>query len=247
MIDCPAASERRRNAVHLLRAGLLAGCAALLSGCMTHSGPVALATAPNDFRQRHPITIKEKDHTVELFIGNRRGSLTPMQRAEALAFARSWSREATAGIVIETPTGSPNAAAAASAVREVQSLFVAAGIPASSVAVRNYPARRGHLATVRLNYPRMAGEAGPCGLWPEDVGATADSYRWNKPYWNFGCATQHNLAAMVAHPADLAQPRGEDEVYRQRRTTVLEKYRQGAQTGSTAPSNDAAKISDVGK
>ena len=44
---------------------------------------------PNDYRQRHPIVLKEAPRTVELFIGNRRGNLTAAQRADVLAFAQS--------------------------------------------------------------------------------------------------------------------------------------------------------------
>ena len=95
---------------------------------------------------------------------------------------------------------------------------------------------------MRLNYPRMAAEAGPCGLWPEDIGPTSEGYRQNKPYWNFGCATQRNIAAMVANPADLVQPRGERaDPNRMRRTTVLENYRQGDQTALEGPQQQCRK------
>jgi pilus assembly protein CpaD len=231
----------------LVRAVLIAGCAALIAGCQTTSSDV-MATAPSDYRQRHPIVIKEKDHTVELFIGNSRGGLTADQRADVLAFAQAWKREATGGIVIEVPVGTRNAAAAGGATHEVKALLTAAGIPPGGVTVRGYRvADPSRLATVRLNYPRMAGEAGPCGLWPSDIGPTNKGYRENKPYWNFGCASQRNLAAMVANPADLAQPRPAGPVYQGRRTTVMEAYRKGEQTSSKAPGNEAAKISDVGK
>jgi pilus assembly protein CpaD len=93
----------------------------------------------------------------------------------------------------------------------------------------------------------MAAEAGPCGMWPADIGPSNKGYRENKPYWNLGCASQRNLAAMVANPADLVQPRGEGPVYQMRRTMVVDSYRKGEQTSSKAPSNEAAKISDVGK
>jgi pilus assembly protein CpaD len=231
----------------LAHAVLLVGCAALLAGCQTTSKDV-MASAPGDYRQRHPIVIKEKDRTVELFIGARRGDLTDDQRAEVMAFARAWKREATGGIVIEVPVGTRNATAASGAAHEAKRVLAASGIPPHGIAVTNYRvANPSRLATVRLNYPRMAAEAGPCGLWPSDIGPTTEGYRHNKPYWNLGCATQRNLAAMVANPADLAQPRGSGPVYQGRRTTVMEAYRKGEQTSSKAPSNEAAKISDVGK
>ena len=35
------------------------------------------------YRERHPITLKERQRTVEIFLGRNRGGLTPSQRAEA--------------------------------------------------------------------------------------------------------------------------------------------------------------------
>ena len=65
-------------------------------------------------------------------------------------------------------------------------------------------------------------------MWPHDLGPAADpAYQENRHYWNLGCATQRNLAAMVANPADLVQPRGEDPISTSRRTVVLDKYRKG--------------------
>jgi pilus assembly protein CpaD len=72
-------------------------------------------------------------------------------------------------------------------------------------------------------------------------------WRENRPYWNLGCASQHNLAAMADNPADLVQPRGEAPIYTARRTQVLDKYRQGQASATTYPDSNAAKISDVGK
>ena len=65
-------------------------------------------------------------------------------------------------------------------------------------------------------------------MWPSDLGPTYDQdYNENREYWNLGCANQRNLAAMVANPADLMQPRGESPSYTPRRTVALEKYRAG--------------------
>ncbi len=68
-----------------------------------------------------------------------------------------------------------------------------------------------HAATLRITYPLMGAQvAGPCGLWPADLGPSNDMKHFeNQPYYNLGCATQQNLAAMVENPADLVQPRGE--------------------------------------
>ena len=69
----------------------------------------------------------------------------------------------------------------------------------------------------------------------------------NKPYYNFGCANQRNMAAMVDNPSDLVQPRPETPPYTPRRTEAFEKYRKGTSSATAYPDAEKAKISDTGK
>ena len=104
------------------------------------------------------------------------------------------------------------------------------------------------MANLRLRYPKMVASAGPCGLWPHDIGPSLDrKYNENGQYWNFGCANQRNLAAMVANPADLEQPRPETPAYTIRRTAAFEKYRKGQSTATVYSEAEMAKLSDAGK
>ncbi|MGE0521770.1 MAG: CpaD family pilus assembly protein [Variibacter sp.] len=225
---------------------------ATCGGCMfsaRQEEPLTTASVPTDYRLRHPIVVRESERSFDVFVGTRRGSLTALQRSEIAAFVRSWREEGTGGFIIDLPSGTPNAHAAKIALREVRSVLSRAGVPARAIEVRpftsNDPTR---MATLRLNYPRMAAQAGPCGLWPDDLGPTADQkYSKNRPYWNLGCSTQHNLAAMVANPQDLAQPRSEGPVYSMRRTTIMEKYRRGDDPGTVYNNASKGNISDVGK
>jgi pilus assembly protein CpaD len=114
--------------------------------------------------------------------------------------------------------------------------------------VRNYPANARTLATIRITFPKITAQAGPCGMWPEDIGPSYNrTYFENQPHWNFGCATQRNLAAMVENPSDLVQPQHETPPYTMRRTKVMEKYRDGESTATQYPNTNAAKISDFGQ
>jgi pilus assembly protein CpaD len=222
------AAHARRSAVAklALRAAFAVGCAAFLCGCHTDQQITGAPTVPTDYRLRHPITITEKDRTFQLFIGANRGTLTPVQRAELLAFAQSWRDEATGGVIIDLPVGSANTRSAADALPEIESIVAASGVPQQSIAVRNYRVSARNFATVRVSYPRIAAQAGPCGLWPEDIGPSLNRDHFeNQPPWNMGCAAQHNLAAMVADPADLVQPRAETPIYTSRRTYIVEQYR----------------------
>lgn len=243
--SCIADRRRLRSAV--MGGVLAAASAVLLSGCYTTKDTTA--SIPADYRQRHPVTIKETDHTVEVFVGSNRGGLSAGQRAEVLAFAQAWKKEATGGIIIDQPSGTSNQLAAGEAVREARAILAAAGVPPYAVVVRPYqPKNRVAIATVRFNYPRVSAQAGPCGLWPADLGPTYEpEHLQNKPYWNLGCASQRNLAAMVDNPADLVQPRGESSVYAPRRSVVMEKYRKGEGTATTYPNANQGMISEIGR
>ena len=248
-------SVARRRSAQLLLGRVLAICggAAMLAGCYTdqlvYSDEVAPAPIANDYRMRHPISIQEGTHAIEIFIASKRGNLTGSQRADVAAFAHEWHREATGGILIDLPTGTANEPAAASALPEIRSILVAAGVPSQAVATRAYhPENPAALPTVRISYSAMQATAGPCGLWPHDLGADFDrEHSENREYWNFGCASQRNLAAMVDNPADLVQPRGEVPAYSGHRSVALDKYRAGQSTATVYPDADKGKISDVGK
>lgn len=229
---------------------LLPALALVLANCqLSQINREVAPTYANDYRHRHPIAIKEGERTIELFIGTNRGGLMGPQRADVLAFASTWRREATGGIVIDVPTGTPNSRAAHDAVKEVRALLHGAGVPPHGILTRSYtsadPLR---VATMRLHFPKIVADAGPCGLWPHDLGPTsAPEHVRNRPYHNLGCANQRNLAAMVENPADLVQPRPEAPAYAARRSVVLDKYRKGEPTATMVQNPDKGTLSDVGK
>jgi pilus assembly protein CpaD len=232
-------------------AGALVGVAVTLGACM-HTGDQVATTAsyPDDYRQRHPIAIEEANRSVVIFVGRARGGLSAEQRADVMGLAQVWRHEATGAIVADVPVDTPNAAAAADAFREAQSLLMAAGVPPRGVVLHRYhPQDPRQLATVRLNYPKISAVAGPCGLWPEDLGPSIHdkSYMDNKEYYNYGCAYQRNMAAMIDNPSDLVQPQSETPAYTMRRTEAFEKYRKGGTTTTQYPEADKAKLSDTGK
>jgi len=207
---------------------------------------------PFDYRDRHPITVREGSRQVDVFLGRNRGGLTPAQRADVLAFAQWWKREANSGIVVQLPRGGPTDRAAADSMREIHSIFAASGVPGKAVYVRHYRPAAASLASIKIEYSKMVAEAGPCGEWPDDLGPTMEkSYSQNRPYWNFGCASQRNLASMIDNPADLVQPRGEQPAYAGRRSIALDKYRKGENPSGTYQNSssgfDSGKISDLGK
>ncbi|SHI00346.1 CpaD family pilus assembly protein [Bradyrhizobium erythrophlei] len=239
--------DRKRAA--LRTAGALVGLALALGAC-THTDDALTASVPDDYRLRHPIVVQEADRSVVIFIGHARGGLSASQRADVMGLAQTWLAEGTGAITADVPIDTPNAKAAADSFREIQAMLSAAGVPPRGIVVHQYhPEDPRQMAAIRLNYPKISAVAGPCGLWPEDLGSSIKnkSYFENKSYYNFGCAYQRNMAAMVDNPSDLVQPRSETPPYTTRRSEAFEKYRRGAPTATVYPDGEKAKLSDTGK
>jgi pilus assembly protein CpaD len=231
--------------------GALIGLSVALSACK-HSNELVMTTAsvPADYRERHPIAVQEADRSIIVFVGRGRGGLAASQRADVMYLGSTWMREGTGVISIDVPVHTPNARAAADSLREIRATLAAAGVPPRAVTVRQYtPEYPRHMAAIRLNYPKISAVAGPCGLWPEDLGPSVNNKNYfdNKQYYNFGCANQRNLAAMVDNPSDLVQPRPETPAFAPRRGIAFDKYRKGMTTTTTYPESDRAKLSDTGK
>jgi pilus assembly protein CpaD len=238
----------RRRPLYLT--GALIGISVALGACKHSGDVVTTASVPDDVRLRHPIAVQEADRSIVVFVGRGRGGLSAAQRADVMDLAQSWLREGTGAISVDVPVNTPNARAAQDSLREIRASFAAAGVPPRAINVRQYtPEDPRHMAAIRLNYPKISAVAGPCGLWPEDLGPSIHnkSYFENKPYYNFGCSNQRNLAAMVDNPSDLVQPRPETPTYTPRRSIAFDKYRKGVATATTYPQSDRAKLSDTGK
>src|ERR1700682_6338567 len=201
-------------------AGALVGLAVVLGAC-THTEDAVTASIPDDYRLRHPIAIQEADRSVVIFVGHARGGLSASQRADVMGLAEIWLREGTGAISADVPVDTPNARAAADSFRSIQALLASAGVPPRGLTVRHYhPEDPRQMAAIRLSYPKISAVAGPCGLWPADLGPSTQNkgYFDNKPYYNFGCAYQRNMAAMIDNPSDLVQPRAETPAYTARRS-----------------------------
>jgi pilus assembly protein CpaD len=231
-------------------ASVLVGVAIALGACTYADREVVTASVPDDYRLRHPIAVEEANHSIVVFVGRGRGGLSVSQRADVIGLAHAWVREGTGAVVADVPVDTPNARAAAATFQDIREVLAAGGVPARGITLHSYrPEDPRTLPTIRLSYPKITAVAGPCGLWPEDLGPSImdPEYGENKSYHNFGCAMQRNLAAMIDNPADLEQPRPEIPPYTARRTIAFDKYRKGDPTTTIYPEADKAKLSDTGK
>lgn len=208
-----------------LRLPLVALTAALaLAGCKTDE--MATGSIPPDgYRTEYPIVLTEAPETLDIPVGYGSGGLSQATKDSVRAFASDASRRGTSGMVIMAPSGSGNETAAAYVAREVRNQAVAAGLAGSLIEIRPYrvtdPAAN---APIRLSYSRIKAVSPPCGLWAGQVLPGTDGEDSGA---EFGCATQANLAAMVAEPNDLITPRASTSIPAWRRQTVMDKYGMG--------------------
>jgi pilus assembly protein CpaD len=236
-----------------IASGALVLAATVVVAACKAERPVVTSSIPLEYNERHPIRLVESEHSVQLLVGSGRGDLTADQRAQVGSMASLWRRQSTGRLFIDVPKGSRNERAAAYSAREARSLLQAAGVPPSAIVTKTYAATADNFGPVRIAFARIEAQAGPCGAWPEDLGAsiipnhgTMPAYWDNRPYWNFGCASQQNLAAQIVNPEDLVQPRAVTEAYAPRRQTVIERYRKG-ENPSGRYDTDEAKITQVGQ
>lgn len=208
--------------------------AVLLSGCANVS-PIEVGAIPDDYRTRHPIVVSEGEMVMELPVTAHERRLSHEGRQRVHEFASDFRAAQAAAVRVMVPTGAYNEDAARRTASDVVATLRARGVGPEQIIVTPYPAQAvAGPVPIRLAFSTLRASAGPCGRWPDDIG---NSYE-NRNYFNFGCASQANLAAQIADPRDLLSPRGRSEIDAARRTTALERFRAGGDPSSPRRSSE---------
>ncbi|HCK83670.1 MAG TPA: hypothetical protein DHW63_03875 [Hyphomonadaceae bacterium] len=145
-------------------------------------------------------------------------------------------------MILNTPDGAGNEAAAIALSREVRMTLAASGVADDALASSTYNAAGRAEAPILVGFARFEAQAPECApLWSQDLAHQSN----NQPWESFGCATQANLAAMIEDPHDLLAAREQDPRDSNRRATVMQAYRQGRPTGATRSESESASVSDA--
>ncbi len=235
----PVSSRNTAFAAMVLAAAVgLGGCSA-----MTMSRHEIVGSVPTDYRTDHPIVLTDALAILDVPAARSSVRLPDDARTNVVAFGQKFVVSGSPTIAIVIPRGSANQAAAQRIAGEVRYVLAASGVPTQMIDTRSYTALpRDTEAPVRIAYSRVVARTDQCGEWSDQVADTSE----NRNYENFGCATQQNLAAIVANPLDFAYPRATTPADAERRSNVLEKYRTGAPYQTDYGQETKSTISGVG-
>ena len=226
-----------------VKSPILVLCAGLaLASCQTRSASTTLP--PNDYKTRHPIVVVEAAETLDIPVGLSTDALSPATHSAIAGFAQHFHEKRASAIQIMVPSGAANEVTATYLAGEVRRTLIQSGIPESRIEHMAYRSSNPEInAPIRLAFPTIKAKlTKQCGLWPEDLGKSHE----NRDYYNFGCATQQNLAAIIADPQDLLSPRAMTAADASRRDIIFDKYRLGEKTQSASTVEDAGQASEVG-
>lgn len=210
----------------LVRGFAVAAVALSTSACLK-ADPTEMAAAwRDDYKDRHPIVVADREETLDVFFGENGGKLDRRQEGDVVAFAKAYAAHGKGPMTAFVPSHGRGAGVGVAAIRHA--LGAAGG--GGGLIVRNYQAPSGGAHPIRLVYTRLqATVATRCGQFPHDVTDISEGTRsWkNRDYYDFGCSYQHNLAQQIADPLDIVRGRPEGRVDTQRRIEVFEKGRKG--------------------
>lgn len=217
-------SSRIRNTEAARRVGLT-GCAlfaaTLLAAC-ANTQSITVGSVPDDYRRNHPIVIDEREQVADIPVGHADQRLSITQRSIVENAIANYRANGSGVIHILVPSGGPNEVAAKRLRDDVIKVLKKGGVAAHNISSEPYPvASAEYSSPLRLSFYAIKASTGPCGRWPDDLLNNAE----NKHYANFGCASQNNLAAQIANPADLLGPRASSPIDAERRSIVIGDYR----------------------
>lgn len=172
--------------------------------------------------ENYPIEVGKG--TMKMEVPTAAAQLSPTQEETVVRFAQQARRTEASQVVVSRPTGGANSDAVAG---QVAYLLANEGIKPRTIVGATY--QGGRNAPVVVSFARHFASSPECGDWSRSVTETG----YNEAYANFGCAQQHNIAALVADPRDIKIPRASTPPDAMRRSQVITDYREASDTATT--------------
>jgi pilus assembly protein CpaD len=186
-------------------------------------------TISEDGDRNHPITVEPSYRDLKVQYGGGAEGMSADDASKFDAFLADYRTHGNGSLGISVANG----AAAHAAITFFAERAAATGISRDKILVSTHDAANGDLR-VDVSYIAYKATADTCGDWSDDQAYTME----NQTSKNFGCAVQHNIAAMVADPRDLLGPREAGTMDTARRATVMDLYEKGQPTAAVKHTPD---------
>jgi len=210
---------------------ILSAAALALAGCASGADHTPMVFA--DGAANHPIAVAPEYRALQVQYEGEAGML-PGDEARLIDFASDYLEDGTGSISVTAPAGSDRA------VKDISQRLVTMGVPPARIlpSLNQGP----NPSLIELGYVAYTAHTDACGKWTKDADDTGD----NLPMPDFGCAVQHNIAAMVADPRDLVAPRPMGPSDATRRGTIVKQYETGQVTAAQKNQEQQGTVSGVG-
>ncbi len=210
---------------------IVAGACALLSVAGCRGLDNYSARVLSDPEKNHAINFSSETETLYVELPNGGGNLSHNQAADVRRFVERYKIESTGGIGIAAPRAMGGRFAIARSMRQVEDIVSRAGIPRHAIHTQDYSGHNPEFGrALRLAYSRPVALPPHCEDFSKDMGVDRERLQTR----NFGCATQSNLALMVANSRDLTHPQQSAPRSSERRSVTWTDYVGAGEGGSSS-------------
>lgn len=220
------------------RAASLAAALAAVLTASSCASPINDSNVSVDPQDNYPITVAPSVRTIKLSFAGAGSGLMPDDEARFAGFVNQYLASGNGSISVSVRSGQDGSAA----IRYFGERLAEMGVPTARILVGTRDAASGD-DRVELGYISYTAHAESCGDWSKNVADTAS----NLPTPNFGCSTQHNIAAMVADPRDLLESRPLGPASAMRRSAVMGNYEKGQPTAAQKTADQSGSVTAIGK
>jgi pilus assembly protein CpaD len=186
---------------------------------------------------KHPIVVEKQEEVMNIAVPSQGFTLSPNDEMRLKNFARKFGYGSNSNITVSIPVGSVNATTARIAAKKVSDVVEQTGVARDRIIIKTFNAIPGDVPDITVAYESFVAKAPECkNMWDTNL---ANAYH-NTTWKGLGCATQSNLAEMIANPQDLIEMRAMGDGYGARRADIFDKYVQGTSTSASRESSETA-------
>ncbi len=224
----------------MIRQLLVLSLAAAVTACASsHQAQTAKTEPARTPTTQFAVTLTHSPD--EILLAPHATGLSPAQAAAVGDLVERWRDAGDGPVTIQTPAGGGSDAYRSTTA--VRGALAQLGLADGQVRLVSYQAAAGAagITPIVVGFTHFVATGPKCGRDIRDYTKTFT----NQPNNNFGCAVTANFAAMLANPADLANPRPTDPADANRRETILGHYRKGELMSSAKDAQANGAVSSV--